>query len=121
MFSHRIITRRLNLNLRQHFIKRSTFTDALIKAISPQNLDSITIRRISEGAPINNLINNMKALDSFTVEFFNLDNYSYKNDMYVIKIKFKKDNMDTVKTFKGNNIDEIVEQIKLFMVNEIKI
>lgn len=70
---------------------------------------------------INYIIHNMKHLDSFSVEYLNIETYSFRKYMFSIKLNLKKGNMVVTEEFHSNSIDELLRKIKKFLVNEIKI
>jgi hypothetical protein len=101
----------------------SNFVDSVVQAFSPRK-KSIVVQQVCQG-PVNNLVHNLSFLREFNVDYQNPKFYHtlghLKGGAFQIKITFDKHGMLVKKEFCDDDIDKIMNQIKIFIEDEIKI
>ena len=70
---------------------------------------------------IRQMLHNLNVLDSFYVSYHNPNINKHVTSTYTVNIKFKKNGLYIDKCFYGNDPNVVMNDVKTFMHNEIKI
>jgi len=119
MFLRRIVPTRNIQNIK-------LFKSNTAYVILSNNLRNIFARKEPEKVTYNDLeirqlFHNLEFLDSFYVSYYNPKTNKHASSGYNVNLKFKKNGMYIDKCLSGNDLNTIMDEIKMFIQNEIKI